>query len=211
MVYVAQARRWPRPRCGACRSCPASASPWPRGTSRWGPSGELWLVESWSRDHAAPLWLVTNINLWLVSPGQTPGCHNGGSASGPGSLDMLFEEGKGNEIAVTLYNTFPLTFPLQMSLWSSSWRLFLNLAPFSEERVLLITHSQNSTERWTMILFHARNSRLSFVFVWFMICGKSLTLKCVLGLAWHKVLWVWIKISWQWSWQQATIFQCRGS
>ena len=37
-----------------------------------------------------------------------------------GSLDMLFEEGKGNEIAVTLYNTFPLTFPLQMSLWSSS-------------------------------------------------------------------------------------------
>ena len=42
------------------------------------------------------------------------------NTSGPGSLDMLFEEGKGNEIAVTLYNTFPLTFPLQMSLWSSS-------------------------------------------------------------------------------------------
>ena len=129
------------------------------------------------------------------------------NTSGPGSLDMLFEEGKGNEIAVTLYNTFPLTFPLQMSLWSSSWQLFLNSAPFSEERVLLITHSQNSTERWTIILFHARNSRL-FVFVWFMICGKSLTLKCVLGPGRHKVLWVWIKISWQWSWQQATIYQC---
>ena len=41
--------------------------------------------------------------------------------SAAGSLDMLFEEGKGNEIAVTLYiSSWMSTFPFQTRMLSSS-------------------------------------------------------------------------------------------